>query len=160
MGGVRAARCGCGLIVGRLTGHDRLADARRVPGTAGLQVQREAMSMSINASGMAVLAWTSYRPGPDQTVLGYGPLLATVWCLGHTPGEGIEPATSSCLQKATQLRGVSVLMHRCLFGRRLEVAQLAIQNTTLMLSCRYESCTEPYRVDGASVRRVARCRSG
>ena len=78
-----------GLEIGRLTSRYRLTDTHVVPDTEGLVIQNE--SMSINRSGVAVLAW-SYYPAADEGAQGPPAegVAGITWHVGHPPGHPIE----------------------------------------------------------------------
>jgi hypothetical protein len=75
-----------GLLIGRLTAHDTLADAQVVPGTEGQAVYRQ--SMSIDRSGVGVLAWSYNVPAPGAKAQSEG-VEAITWRVGHAPGKAI-----------------------------------------------------------------------
>ncbi len=77
-----------GLIVGRLTSLYRLTATRRIPGTQGVEVDPYSISLSVNKSGVAALAWSSTERGDPfggDRILG-----AAVWRLGYAPRKVIE----------------------------------------------------------------------
>lgn len=79
-----------GLVIGRLTVHDKLADTHVVPGTEGQAVYRQ--SMSIDRSGVGVLAWAYNVLAPGAKAQAEG-VEAITWRVGRAPGKAVVLVT-------------------------------------------------------------------